>query len=210
MAKKGSALAKITREAKRLKKLHPNKHRQWKGYQKEAAAKYKKGTIKSSSGRKKTVRKKRRAKVGQHKAVGKVARAKKRKRPVVRQVVRYSKRTSVGKRSPVRSHRMAGSSGKSVLPLVIVGGIAILAGLYLFNKQKTPQLPAGSPPLVQTSNQLRNDKANAIVQYAMAGSLAIDAIIKLVESLNKKSDSEVDNLYDYLQQGGDLNTTIFV
>lgn len=105
---------------------------------------------------------------------------------------------------------MAGSGGgmKKVMPFVLLAGAALIAWHLL--KPKQPQLPAGAPPLVQTGNQLRNQQTNEILQYALAGGLAIEAITKLIQSLNTRNDTDIRQIYDEVNHGGGLPSDLFV
>lgn len=201
-----NALKKITAEAKRIRKKHPRTS--WKSAVKEAGRKYRTGKI--SAPRPKPAKL---AKVGAKKrkrAVKKKARKKTTAVAVTKTVVRY--RTKVGKVSRPRRHRMAGSGGgsgmKKIMPFVLLGGAALI--LWYVMRPKQPQLPAGAPPLVQTTNQVRNQQTNQILQYALAGGLALDAITKLINALNNRSDTDIQNIYDNVDQGGGLPPTLFV
>jgi hypothetical protein len=85
-------------------------------------------------------------------------------------------------------------------------GLGALA-IYLLTRT-----PAGGtynlPPVTQTQNLTRNNQANDIVQYAVAGGLAIDAIIKLIGLLNSSSDSEVADIHETVHTTGDLGIYI--
>lgn len=203
-----NALKKITAEAKRIRKKHPRTS--WKSAIKEAGRKYRTGKISSPRPKPAKV-----AKVGAKKrkrAVKKKAAPRRRKKTtavaVTKTVVRY--RTRVGKVSRPRRHRMAGSGGgmKKIMPFVLLGGAALI--LWYVMRPKQPQLPAGAPPLVQTTNQVRNQQTNQILQYALAGGLALDAITKLINALNNRSDTDIQNIYDNVDQGGGLPPTLFV
>lgn len=213
---KANPLRKITAEAKRIRKLHPNKHRNWTGFVKEAGEKYRKGKI-GTTRKKKSVKRKV-AKVGAPKKKA----TRKRKRSAVRrskpktvtQVVTVRRRTRyVGKRVAVPKRRRIAGQGltlKKILPWVIVGGAAYL--LWKTYKDKEGQQPTTNqpPPLVTTTNPVRNQQSQDLVNYAIAGGLAVDAIIKLINSLNKKGDAEVNNLFNSVSAGQGLPSSLFV
>lgn len=191
-------LKKITSEAKRIREQNPRKS--WKSAIKEAGKKYRLGAIKperkmGARPHKKKTAKKRTSVVAVRKSTTTRVRA-----------------SRIGRRSPVRRHRMAGEGGgnglKKLLPVALMVGAGLLLWKALSPKPAT--VPPGAPPLIQTSNPVRNQQTSDIVQYAVAGGLAIDAIIKLIQSLNQRSDSEVQRIYDELDQGGDLPATLFV
>lgn len=123
---------------------------------------------------------------------------KRRSRPRKRRVVMAgtSRRRSVGK-----------SGGKGLLIGLGVGALA----LYLLTRKTTTNYPAGYtnlPPLSQTQNPTRNNQTNNIINYAIAGGLAIDAIIKLIDRLNTSNDNEVQNIYDHVNTTGDVGVWI--
>lgn len=189
-------LKKITTEAKRIRKQHPTKS--WKSAVKEAGKKYRLGKIGAKPHKKKAA-KKRTSVVAVRKSTTTRVRA-----------------SRIGRRSPVRRHRMAGTRTgngggnglKNLLPVALMVGAGLL--LWKALSPKRPAVPPGAPPLIQTSNPVRNQQTNDIVQYAAAAGLAVDAIIKLIQSLNKRSDDDVQNIYDELERGGDLPATLFV
>jgi hypothetical protein len=109
---------------------------------------------------------------------------------------------------------MAGSRRRSVGGLgkngLLIGlGIGAIA-FYLLTKKSTPTYPPGYqlPPLATTNNQTRNTQSNDIINYAIAGGLAIDAIIKLIGLLNSSNDQEVENIYDNVNTTGDLSVYV--
>lgn len=219
---KANPLKKITAEAKRIRRLHPNKHRQWKGYVKEAGEKYRKGTI-GATRRKKPAARKRKKKIGQHttravgtrKAVSKRKTKKVGRRKVTRRVVYKATTKAVGRRSPVRRHRMAGmGSGllsKKNLPWILLAGVGVLYFVFQAKKStdNTTTNTTQPPPLQLTTNPVRNQQSQDLVNYAIAGGLAVDAIIKLINSLNKKGDSEIANIYNSVDSGGGLPPSLY-
>lgn len=106
-----------------------------------------------------------------------------------------------------RKRTVGGISGTGLL---IAGGLG-LAAIYLLTKKNSPAAPGGTytlPPLATSNNYTRNTQASDLVQYAVAGGLAIDAIIKLIDRLNTSSDQEVDNIYDRVTTTGDFGTYV--
>lgn len=157
-------------------------------------------------------------------AVKKRKRPKKRKpaqgRHLVKQVERSSvERVMAGKRRRRRKRKvvMAGrrrrgrSVGKIGSTGLLIGlGVGALA-LYLLTKKTTPTNGSGTytlPPLTQTNNLTRNNQSSDLINYAIAGGLAIDAIIKLIDRLNTSSDQEVTDIYDRVNTTGDFSTLV--
>lgn len=213
---KSTALQKIVKEAKALRKRNPNKFNhlkkseRWsKGYIKAASASYT-----SSSA---PARKPKRKKVTGTKR--KPAKKRRSGRKVVKQVERRSVERVLAGRKPARRRKrrvvMAGKSrrrsvGKSggSKGLLIGLGLGALA-LFLLSKKSTPTYSTTNlPPISQTQNYTRNTQANDLVQYAMAAGLAFDAIYKLIDRLNSSGDQEVQNIYDHVNTTGDF--TVYV
>lgn len=117
------------------------------------------------------------------------------------------------RRKPVvmagRRRRAVGKKGNMGL-LVGVGIGALL--LYFMSRPKTVAYPNINqlPPLNATNNYQRNDQQNSILQYALAASLGIDAITKLIQSLNSSSDSQVQQIYDHVETTGTIPDTVYV
>ncbi len=190
---------------------------------KRATAKKRKHT-----GKVKRVRKRVRRRVSVRKPVKK--RAKRRtttRRPTLgRRLVKRVERRSVervitGKRKRRRSHVrkprvvMAGRSrrGRSVgkigsTGLLIGLGVGALALYFLTKKSTIPASPYTLPPLTQTNNLTRNTQSSDIINYAIAGGLAIDAIIKLIDRLNSSTDQDVTNIYDHVNATGDVDVYV--
>lgn len=136
-------------------------------------------------------------------------------RKVVKQVERRSvERVMAGKRkrsrprkrrvvmAGTRRRRSVGKSGGNKMLLGLAIGAATI--YFLTKKPITPTYGTGYqlPPLTNTQNVTRNSQASNIVQYAVAGGLAIDAIIRLIDKLNTSSDQEVNNIYDVYHTSG--------
>jgi hypothetical protein len=199
-----SPLKRITAEAKRIKKSSPGKS--WKSAVKEAGKKYRTGQLGAVKARK-TAKPKRKP-------------AKRTRKPVTTIVVRQVKAVKVGsrkrrRRSAAPKRRMAGTrrrvsgSGKksNILPILLVAGAGFLLWKALGNKQQAP--PPGAPPLVPTNNQVRNQQANDILQYAMAAGLTIDAITRLIKNLNSKGDADVNYYYNTIDSGGQIPPSLY-
>jgi hypothetical protein len=167
----------------------------------------------SVSGKRKPTRKRRTVRRGQHIKVTHVVAGKRRRRrshAMVKHTQTRPRRRRVvmaGRRTRSRSVGRKGGSG-----LLIAVGIGALA-VYLLTKGSTtttypnyPQLP----PLTTTSNYQRNQQQDSILQYALAASLGIDAISKLIASLNNSSDTDVQNIYDHVNTTGTLPETVYV
>lgn len=210
---KANPLKKITAEAKRIRKRKPKTS--WKSAIKQAGKKFRDGKIRSprkkkagavSGSRKKATKRKK-------------SRARKAKKPVTAVAIRKTTTTvrarKVGRSAPVKRHRMAGGGGNGgngggtkkllMLGLLVLGGFLIWKAL----KPKTATLPPGTPPLIQTSNPVRNTQTNDIVQYALAAGLAFDAIARLIQSLNNRSDDGISDIYDELDRGGTIPATLY-
>ncbi|HXV99549.1 MAG TPA: hypothetical protein VEC93_14090 [Anaerolineae bacterium] len=187
----------------------------------KATAKKKKRTARKRVTRKRPV--KRKAATSKRKSTRKrTAKKKAPGRTLVKQVERSSvERVLAGKRkrrSRPRKRRvvMAGTRrrrtvGKGGGKGLLIGlGLGALA-LFLLSKKSTTNYPAGYtnlPPLSQTQNVTRNNQTNNIINYAIAGGLAIDAIIKLIDRLNTSNDNEVQNIYDHVNTTGEVGVWI--
>lgn len=202
-----NALVKINREAKRIQKKHPNKHRNYAGFRKEATANYHAGKIgkrkksvakKKKAHKRKSVHKKKSVHRKRSRSVGRVKHTVKKRRSTGR------KKTTGRKVGATRKQRNGNGGGISTGKVLLLAGLAV--GAYFLLKPGTDkvQLPPGAPPLVTTTNPVRNTQANDILTYAAAGGLAIDAIIKLINSLNNSSDTEVQDLHDNINSGGGI------
>lgn len=220
---KTTALSQIIRKAKKLRSEAPNRFNKlahpWRnGYMAQASAIY----AKEHKG-KSPVGKPKKKKVAGKKKV-KRKKATKKSKPVHRQrptVVKRKRKRSrkVGTKKPVKTvtrrsvERTVGSKrgrsvGKKDKTMLILGvGALLLGGWYLMSKKATPVYP--TLPLQQTSNVTRNNQSNDILNYAIAGGLAIDAITKLIESLNNSSDNQVDSYYKQLNTTGQLDTGLW-
>lgn len=200
-----NALVKINKEAKRIQKKHPNKHRSYAGFRKEATQRYHAGKIgkrkKSASAKKKAHQKKstRRKRTSHRKLTGAVGRVKH-----VRRRKHSTRKRHKGRKVGATKKKQSSGGGISTEKILLLGGLAVGAYLLLKPKSDKLQLPAGTPPLVTTTNPVRNTQANDILTYAAAGGLAIDAIIKLINSLNSSSDSDVQDVYDNINSGGGI------
>lgn len=150
---------------------------------------------------------------------------KRRKRKSAKKVIKQVERTSVERvlagrrrrrhRAVRRRRSVTGSArrrsvGKGSTNMLLGIGIGAVA-LYLLTRNSTPTYPAGYtnlPPVVQTPNPTRNTQTQDIVNYAIAGGMAIDAIIKLIGMLNGSDDSEVQDIHDNMHSTGDLGIYI--
>lgn len=203
-----NALKKITAEAKRIRKAHPGKS--WKNAVKDAGKKYRTGKIGQAKAgkvgvkRKKAVKRKR-AKRTKPKKVTAVA---------VREVRAVKVGTTKRRRRSQPKRRMAGSGRRigrkksNLLPVLLAVGAGLL--LWKALKPSQPTIPPGAPPLIQTSNTARNQQSSEIVQYAMAAGLTIDALSRLIQSLNSRGDQDVKYYYDEIDSGRGLPPSLYV
>lgn len=167
----------------------------------------------ASVGRKRKTRKKRTVRRGQRvKVVHVVAGKKKSSRSRSRSSTSTRRRSYRRKPVVMAGRRRSRSVGKKGNMGLLVGlGIGALA-LYFMTRPKTVTYPNLNqlPPLNATSNYQRNDQQNSILQYALAASLGIDAITKLIQSLNSSSDSQVQQIYDHVETTGTIPDTVYV
>lgn len=212
-----TALKQIHAEAKRIRKKHPHKYDRirnpWaRGYIVEAAKKYNHGGLK----RKKKVSGVPKKKTHKRKVVKKKPAAKKKPVKRGRAVVKYVEKKSTErvmagrrrkrhKKPAAKSHRRRVSgTGMSTGTLVAIG--LGLGALYLITKK--PDAPVYQntqlPPIAQTGNYTRDQQSQNIVSYAMAAGLAVDAITRLINTLNQSNDSDVSNIYDRVNTTGDI------
>lgn len=104
-----------------------------------------------------------------------------------------------------RRRRVGGNGGgmKWLVPVAIGAGL-----LYLLTKKNSPATPGGVyqlPPLTTTQNQVRNNQSQDLLNYAVAGGLAIETILKLIDKLNTSNDQQVQNIYDVYHSTGNLD-----
>lgn len=166
----------------------------------------------ASVGRKRKTRKKRSVRRGQRVRVVHVVAGKKKRRSRSRSSAPTRRRSYRRKPVVMAGRRHTRSVGKKGNMGLLVGlGIGALA-LYFMTRPKTTTYPNLSqlPPLTATNNYQRNDQQNSILQYALAASLGIDAITKLIQSLNSSSDSQVQQIYDHVETTGTIPDTVYV
>lgn len=223
-----SGIKQAVKEAKALKKKYPDRYKhlkkkdRWsKGYMKQAFA-----IVNKEHPKRKPLGKPRR-KVGAPKKKRAVKRTKARKRTTkgLKLVKAVNKTTSeqvlAGKRRRKRSRRRVGSIGRaprrrsvgrrgSNTGLLVGLGLGALALILLTNKQQPTGTYQGVqlPPLQQTGNYTRDNKAQELISYAAAAGLAVDAIIKLIDRLNMSNDNEVSNIYDHVNTTGDVGAWV--
>jgi hypothetical protein len=144
-------------------------------------------------------------------------------RHLIKQVERSSvERVMAGKRRrrrPARKRRVVMAGTRRRRKVGALGGNGMLIGLglgalalYLLTKKSTTTTTTPGtyqlPPLTPTNNYTRNTQSSDLINYAIAGGLAIDAIIKLIDRLNNSSDQEVSNIYDRVNTTGDFSTYV--
>lgn len=183
----GNALRKINAEAKRLRKKHPNA--KYSTLQKQAGRAFKAGKLKKRKSRS----------TGKVAKVAKVGRVRKRKttrrkaakpRVVVRTRVRtVTKVRRVGKASTM----------DKLLPVLAIAGVGLL--IY---KVVSDRPAANSQQYMPTGNYQRDNSAANILAWATAGGIAINAITALIKMLNEKSDAEVIQAGNQVQNNGQL------
>lgn len=171
-------------------------------------------SVETTVGRKRKPRKRKRSvKRGQRiKVVHVLAGKRKRKRSHSRTTIH--RRRSHSKRRVVmagRGRRTRSVGKKGNLGLLLAVGVGALA-VYMLTRPKTTPYPNLNqlPPLTQTPNYQRNDQTNSILNYALAASLGIDAITKLINSLNSSNDDQVKQIYDQVETTGALPDTVYV
>lgn len=198
------ALKKITAEAKKIRKRKPKTS--WKSAVKQAGAKYRAGKIKPR--RKKAAVKKRAVR---KKAVRKKSVRRKTATKIRRRVVRVSgtpaavgsvrkrrrKKTTVT-RTTTTTRRRVGSSGRSMMPLVI--GALGLGAIYLMTQNRQPNVV-----YVPTGNTIRDSQAQQIMNWVAAAGASAAQIAALIASLNDRPDSDVNAAYEQIQQGQNPN-----
>ncbi len=102
-----------------------------------------------------------------------------------------------------RRRTVTGKGGTNTLLLLAAGAAAVY--FIMKGSSSTPTGNYPLPPLSPTGNYTRNTQSQDLVNYAIAGGLAIDAIIKLIDKLNTSSDQEVTNIYDTYHATGQLD-----
>jgi len=184
MSKKNSKgigkLKRIVAKAKQLRRANPSKKKKWSSYIKEASA---------SLNKKKPAKRKAKA---QKKAAPKPrVRAVKKKKPVY--IITHR----------VRRVGNAGAAKKSVLPWLLLGGAALW---WISSRNKpNPGPPAQTyTPLRYTGNPQRDSVADQIVKYATAAGYAANTILNLIERLNNATNSQVNDLKNYIDTTNQL------
>jgi len=203
-------LTKITKRAKAIRRAHPGKS--WRTAVKDAGREYRTGKLK------------RKAAPRKRKAVRKRARPRRRvgaflpttgKRGPRETVIRTRSRVGAHKRKPRRrkkpvSHsvarprrrRVGQSATSTLMPIVALGGLGLLA--YALLRKPAQPAPAPASGLATTGNQYRDATAQRILAYATAAGIAADAIWKLIQSLNRASDADVNQIYDSIESGSGI------
>jgi hypothetical protein len=189
----GTALAKIRSRVKQLQKKHPNA--KFRTLQKQAGREFKAGTIPKK-------RKPAKRKAAKRKSVRRKVTVKRKVRRVVRSVKTVGTRRRRTRRKPVkrvaRRRRVGGTGGMNMLvPVLALGALGV--GAYLLLKPK----PA-STQLQYTGNPARDNSASNILAWATAAGIGVNAIAALIQSLNRKTDAEVQQAAASVDQYGDL------
>jgi len=179
-----SALKKINARVKKLAKKYPGKKRTT--LQKQAGAEFRAGKLKARKPRKAKAKRVKRRKPRRLAAVGTVKRvtrrrSKKRATQKPRVIIRTRTKT-------VRIGSRRVGSKKSILPVLAV--VAAGAALLYVATRRT------APVIVQSTNPVRNNTAQSIMQIAAAAGVVGDQLTKLINTINSSNDSQVQNLYD--------------
>lgn len=209
-----NVLKRISARAKQIRKKHPGKA--WKTAVKEAGRDYRAGKLRKGSNRKR-VKVKRKAKArrrvsGIRPNTGALT--------TRETVVKTRARVGAHKRKPRRRpasrprpqprRRRIGQQGTTsgLMPVVLLGGLGLLAYAVLRGQSQAP--PVGGGPtgtadgLALTGNSYRDATAQRIVAWAMGIGMAAAAITKLIQALNSSSDSDVNQVYDSINSGDGL------
>ena len=206
-----STLKKITTRAKQIRKKHPGKS--WRNAVKDAGREFRTGKMakKKARPRRKAARKRSRPrKVGAFRPTTG-------RRGPRETVIRTRARVAGHKRKPRRKRgavtryvnrprrrRVGQSSATSgLMPVVLIGGLVLLA-YALLRKQGQPAPVTQPSGLVSTGNQYRDATAQRILAYAAAAGIAADAIAKLIQSLNRASDQDVNQIEDAIDSGAGI------
>lgn len=212
-----SAVTTIVKEAKRIRRKHPNKYKNkrkpWQdGYMKEATAKYNRGHKPKAkkSAKRRTPRKSKkrssRSKVG--KALSPVTIFDQEgNRIYVAGRKKHKSQPRKRSHSPKRrsSPRRIGAANSGMNALVPVVAVAALAGLayLIFKKPAAPTTPALAPvtaaSLVTTGNQLRDAQTSNIVAIAQAAGVLGSSIANIINILNQSNDDQVSAMQAKLQ-----------
>lgn len=205
-----SAVTTIVREAKSIRRKHPNKYKSkrkpWQdGYMKEATARYNHGKLGKRRSPKKTKPAKKRhtkRRVGTSSGNVKVY-DQEGTRVYVAGTRRPKRRKRTAHHTVKRSgSRRVGATGgmKSMVPVLV--GVGLLGLAYLiFKKPTAPQLPgpgATAASLVATGNASRDTQAQNILAYAQAANLTATAIANIIKQLNQSSDTDVNQTVNTL------------
>lgn len=228
--KGGSALKTIVTEAKSLRKRFPHRYDKlaypWRdGYMAQASAIY----ASKHKGKSPVGKKKRKKKSGGTRRVSSITLKETHEARISRAPKRRGKKTrkAAPKHKPrkrtVGAARRAGSVsrprrrsvGKSGNTGLILGVAALgLGAIYLMSKSTryspTTTYPSGglSTQLQPTQNITRNTQSQDIVNYAIAAGYAANLIESIIDRLNNSSDSEVSNMYQDVNMGGDLGNWV--
>lgn len=207
----GNALAVIRKETERLQKAHPRMS--FRAAQKKAGKNYRSGAVRA--------KKKHHKKAHTKKRVRKHSSRKRARKRSTRTVVVVSGTHAIARAKVTRkrrkrratykvTHRVRRVSGTgrgiSTTNMLLFGGLLI--GAYLLLKPKSsgsvqlPGTPPAAPPLQLTGNTTRDTQAQQIIAWATAGGMAVDAVIKLINTLNTKPDTQVSAVYDSINTGG--------
>jgi hypothetical protein len=217
MAKKKRVGKKnVFKAAKAMRKKHPRKYSTWQGY------------VKAASGKRSPAKKRRKKKRTRKVAAKRKPVTKRKKKPGGRHLVKYVERASTERvmngRKKKRCHcahraYLAGSRRRrrsvgglgSGAGLLVGLGIGALGIYLLTRKPSAATTPTTTlPPIQQTGNTVRDSQSQDLINYAIAGGLAISAITSLIDKLNNSTDDEVQYIYDNYGTTGDIGALALV
>lgn len=183
-------IQKIAKRAKQLRKQKPNAHRKWTGFIKEAAAEF------------------RNKKAKPKKRVSAVLIREKTDKPRTKPKKVYV--VNRRKNGTIKTYKRVGNTGSSSMVPLLLGAAGVGLLFLLFKNRNTT--PANYPPVnyAYTGNQTRDTQAQKIIAWATAGGLAIEAITKLIQSLNQSSDSQIQQYSDNIDVGAPVPDYLYV
>jgi hypothetical protein len=219
-----TALKKINIRVKQLQKKHPGAKRVT--LQRQAGAEYRAGKLKPKRKRAAAPKRKRakRAKVAgkrRPRRIGSSGNTRtatrastSRNRTATKTITAHIKVGGVRKRKRSRAvvkhprRRRVGATGmKSLMPILLLGGVGILA--YMLLKPKTAvSVPGVATPLTLTGSAARDTAAQNILAYAQAAGTGVSALTALINSLNSMGDASVVSANEQVQSGMGINTLL--
>lgn len=207
-----AALKKVRARAKQLKKSRPGAS--YRNLLKQAGREYRAGKLKTRSASKRRMRK-----VGSTLLLER-GDTKKKKPSRVYKVMRSSKGKFKGTRrvgsAKVKyktriirqtKYRRVGAAGSGTANIVLL--VALAAGAFLIYKLVAGQRTPLQTQYIPTGNYQRDTSAQSILAWAAAAGLTINAISKLIEALNTRSDSDIISAANSVESGTGLPPGFF-